>query len=274
VFSNIPANLKVFVTTREVTPGSTLAGTNTTVKAVLTSSGAFTPLPPDSQSDGGLKLVPAGGEVVWEILESDVAQVETVSFGVAIAYSGNPQPASGTVSLVSGYAPQSLALGASSTDPNPRFNVPLQPVNAFTINACKTTLLFQFITNQAGFDTGVSVSNTSKDTLGTLAQSGRCTGTFFPTPASNQPQFAPLPSPNVIPAGEQWVFSVSAVRPGFQGYLMVTCDFQFAHGYAFISDFGAQKFAQGYQALVIPDRPRVADPATTAGSGSGEQLIQ
>ena len=54
---------------------------------------------------------------------------------------------------------------------------------------------------------------------------------------------------------------------------MVGCDFQYAHGYAFISDFGSKNLAQGYQALVIPDRTRLADPMTTAPAGSGEQLI-
>jgi hypothetical protein len=55
--------------------------------------------------------------------------------------------------------------------------------------------------------------------------------------------------------------------------MMVGCDFQYAHGYAFISDFGSKNLAQGYQALVIPDRARLADPMTTAPAGSGEQLI-
>jgi hypothetical protein len=81
-----------------------------------------------------------------------------------------------------------------------------------------------------------------------------------------------LSSPTLA-GGEQWTFTVSGTRAGFQGYMMVGCDFQFAHGYAFISDFGSKNLAQGYQALVIPDRARLADPMTTAGAGSGEQLI-
>jgi len=273
VFSSIPNNIKVFVTTREVTPGTTVSGTNPTVRAVLTGTGSFSPMAPESQADGGLKLVQAGQEIVWEILDTDVAQVETVSFGVVLAYTGSPQPGAGTATVVGGFGPQSISPGATFADPIPRFNVPMAAVNVFTMNACRTSLLFQFVTNQAGFDTGVAVTNTSKDTLGTLAQTGRCIATFFPTPVGNQSQYPVLNSPSVINAGEQWVFSISNSRPGFQGYMMVGCDFQFAHGYAFISDFGAQKLAQGYQALVIPDRPRVADPVTTAGAGSGEQLI-
>jgi hypothetical protein len=82
-----------------------------------------------------------------------------------------------------------------------------------------------------------------------------------------------LVSPAPVVAGEQWTFVVSAVRPNFQGYLIVTCDFQYAHGYAFISDMGVKEFAQGYQALIIPDRRRVADPMSTSGAGTGEQLV-
>jgi hypothetical protein len=205
------------------------------------------------------------------VLEEDPAVAETVSFGVVLAYSANPQPPSGTATVTGSYAPISSIGGATAGDPIPRFVSLINPINAFTINACRTTLLFQFITNQAGFDTGISVTNTSRDTLGTANQSGRCTATFFPTPITQT--FAPLQTPNVLAGGEQWVFVISGTRPGFQGYMMVTCDFQFAHGYAFISDFGARNLAQGYQALVIPDRPRVADPATNAGAGSGEQLI-
>jgi hypothetical protein len=266
-FSNIPANLKVFVTVREVNPGTTASA-----KAVLTNSpGPFSAIAADSTADGGLKLVPASGEVVWEILEEDPAAAETVSFGVVLAYSANPQPATATATVVGSYSPINAAGAASPTDPIPRHVSLLTPINAFTINACRTTLLFQFLSNRAGFDTGIAVTNTSRDTLGTANQSGRCTATFFPTPTNQT--YAPLQTPNILAAGEQWIFAISATRPGFQGYMMVTCDFQFAHGYAFISDFGAEKLAQGYQALVIPDRPRVADPTSTSGAGSGEQLI-
>jgi hypothetical protein len=35
--------------------------------------------------------------------------------------------------------------------------------------------------------------------------------------------------------------------------MIAVCNFQYAHGFAFISDLGAQKLAMGYLALVIPD---------------------
>jgi len=277
VFTNVPAGVKIFVGTRESVSGSTLDSNGVPItKARLTASpgSPFTPLAADSTIDGGLKLVPATGEVSWEVLETDTAVGESVSFVVVLAYSNNPQPAANTISTTGGYAPQNAAATATTADPIPRFLGLSTPVPMVSLNACRTTLLFQFLTNQAGFDTGVAVSNTSRDTLGTAAQTGRCTATFFPTPSNptTQAQFPALSSPTLA-GGEQWTFTVSGTRAGFQGYMMVGCDFQFAHGYAFISDFGSKNLAQGYQALVIPDRLRLADPVTTAPAGSGEQLI-
>jgi len=277
VFSNIPANVRLFVTARETAAGSTLNSSGIpTVTARLTANPnlPFVAVPASSTADGGLVPVPASGEVNWEVLENDVLGLESVSFGVVVAFSGSPQPTAGTINVLSGLGPQGGSASATTTDQIPRHVVTSTPLPVFVFNPCRTTLLFQFLTNQAGFDTGVSVVNSSRDTLGTLPQTGRCTSTFFPTPfnAATQAQFPPLAGP-VLQGGEQWTFTVSSARPNFQGYMMVNCEFQFAHGYAFISDFGSTKLAQGYQALVVPDRARVADPMTTAGSGSGEQLV-
>ncbi|HEU0123611.1 MAG TPA: hypothetical protein VFQ91_23975 [Bryobacteraceae bacterium] len=277
VFTNIPAGVKVFVGTQEAATGSTVdaAGVPTTKARLTATPGSpFTALGADSALEGGLKQVPASGEVSWEVLDTDVNATESVSFVVVVAYSNTPQPAASTITTSGGFGPQSASGIATATDPTPRFQGLSSPVPMVALNACRTTLLFQFLTNQAGFDTGVSVSNTSRDTLSTSPQTGRCTATFFPTPfnATTQAQFQPLASPT-LNGGEQWTFTMSGTRPNFQGYMMVSCDFQFAHGYAFISDFGSKNLAQGYQALVIPDRPRLADPMTTATAGSGEQLI-
>jgi len=89
------------------------------------------------------------------------------------------------------------------------------------------------------------------------------------------------------PAGQN-VGTIGAA-PGFQGYAIASCEFQFAHGYAFISDTNAQVLAQGYLALIIPDRvsfPGIVDdeagseyrPASPFNLGigalsGGEQLV-
>jgi len=277
VFTNIPAGARVYVGTREFATGSSVdaAGVPTTKARLTATPGApFTPLPQDNAIDGGLKLVPSTGEVSWEVLETDVNANEAVAFVVVVAYGNNPQPLASTISTSGGFGPQSSATTATAGDSIPRFLGLIGPTPMVALNVCRTTLLFQFLTNQAGFDTGVSVSNTSRDTLTTSPQTGRCTATFFPTPfnATTSAQFPILNSPTLA-GGEQWTFTLSGSRAGFQGYMMVGCDFQFAHGYAFISDFGSKNLAQGYQALVIPDRARLADPMTTAPAGSGEQLI-
>ena len=68
----------------------------------------------------------------------------------------------------------------------------------------------------------------------------------------------------------------STTVPNFQGYMIAICQFQYAHGFAFVSDLGAQRLAMGYLALVIPDPNstggRNPDPLSKAPSGSGENI--
>ena len=70
-------------------------------------------------------------------------------------------------------------------------------------------------------------------------------------------------------AGSELVFTLSnggnlgvAATPGFQGYIIAQANFQYCHGFAFISDLGAQKLAEGYLAIQL-DMPVVS--VTTSG---------
>ena len=58
-----------------------------------------------------------------------------------------------------------------------------------------------------------------------------------------------------VPSGTVYAHALSGVAAGFQGYLIAQCTFQFAHGFAFITDgVGANGgLSQGYLAGVIPD---------------------
>jgi hypothetical protein len=56
-----------------------------------------------------------------------------------------------------------------------------------------------------------------------------------------------------IAGGTVYTTLASTVVTGFQGYMIAICNFQDAHGFAFVSDLGAQKLAMGYLALVLPD---------------------
>jgi len=42
---------------------------------------------------------------------------------------------------------------------------------------------------------------------------------------------------------------------GFEGYIIAVANFQYCHGFAFISDLGAQKLAEGYLAIQL-DTPQ------------------
>ena len=113
------------------------------------------------------------------------------------------------------------------------------PTNdVITIEDCTTTLLFPFVTNKAGFNTGLAITNASEG-------SGSCTigysGSAAPADLMSEP----------IVAGAQWVDELSNIAPAFQGYITATCEFRDAHGFAFISDGfgGVSTQAQGYLAV-------------------------
>ena len=110
------------------------------------------------------------------------------------------------------------------------------PTNdVIAINDCTTTLLFPFVTNQQGFDTGVAISNTSEG-------SGICTISFHGPDAPDD-----YDAPKLDGEGHM-TFLVSAKAPGFQGYITASCEFRDAYGFAFITD-GDATLAQGYLAV-------------------------
>ena len=85
------------------------------------------------------------------------------------------------------------------------------------------------------------------------AQAGNCKLTYYGGTTA-APTVPPGPSDTgVIPAGTVWTNTLQTIAPNFQGYMFAVCNFQYAHGFAFISDVGARNLAMGYLALVIPD---------------------
>lgn len=161
----------------------------------------------------------------------------------------------------------------------PRFNHPLindPPDVLYTVSKCTTNLLFPFLTNAAGsnFDTGMAIANTSMDPYETLPQEGVVTWYFY---GANAP--APVTTASV-PAGGMTTAVLSAVAPGFQGYAIAICEFQYGHGFAFVTGKynpgSVFDVAEGYLANVIPDpgfNAGVRLPAVPlSGQGSGENL--
>jgi len=155
-----------------------------------------------------------------------------------------------------------------------------------------------------GFDTGLVVANTSTDPFNvkvggavpfglnipvvggtTLQQAGSCsfypygvqvsaTGTTSPWPsgAIKGCDLTTNPSPGVncfpvVNSGTVQTAQASQMFPGFQGYVIAVCNFQYAHGYAAITDLGLRGLFSSYLALELA--PIVVNPRGT----SAENLI-
>ena len=222
-------------------------------------------------------IVAGTGSAVWEVINTNPNTAESFQFGVAISYTAatatnTPLPGTSTVTL--SYAPTATSAAASS-GPIPRFSTGNTPFSGafLTINVCRTVLLYPYITNQAGFDTGLTVANTSTDPFGTGAQAGACTFNYYGGTTA-APTTPPAPtSTGVIASGTVYAQTLGTLAPSFQGYMFAICNFQYAHGFAFISDIGARNLAMGYLALIIPDPAVTGRPASPFGTGAatGEQ---
>jgi hypothetical protein len=217
------------------------------------------------------------GVVVYEIVASNPNVQEDLVVPVTAGYvsnTGQNLPAVGVSTVAVNFAPLSAVPTASSSAPIPRFCQKYPAANVFTIVTCACNLLFPFVTNQAGFDTGIAIANTTEDVLnGVVPQQGTVTLTYYGGTTGGGAAPATQVSTTVA-AGSELVFTVSnggnlgvAATPGFQGYIIARANFQYCHGFAFISDLGAQKLAEGYLAiqLDIPGLNRTGQPGENEG---------
>jgi len=290
VFNNIQPGVRLFVSSFNLVNNTTNAtivppATNSTSSFAVLVNGEATPdgngsvpaLPttfalnsisgaPGITAAYELQIVGGSATAVWEVVNTNPSALETFNFGVWTAYSANPgnnSPAIGTSTVNMSYAPTppvpfSSAAGsaASSSLTVPRFADTSTARSLMAVNICQTLLLFPFVTNLAGsgFDTGLAIANTSTDPIGTTVQTGTCKLTWydgtgkFPATGINGTD---LTKEAAVATGTVAVNLVSTLAPGFSGYMMALCNFQYAHGFAFISDIGARNLAMGYLALVV-----------------------
>ena len=200
------------------------------------------------------------GYATYEVVNSDPNVPESAYISVFVAFlsataQNLPAPGPSTVSAV--FAAQSVANQASSVDPIPRFGEPPASQAAFDINLCTCDLLFPFVTNQSGFDTGIALANTSLDPFGTGPQQGTVKLYYFGSTAGGGVAPPPFVT-QTVPAGQELIFNLSGggnfgvpAVPGFEGYIISVANFQYCHAFAFISDVGAQKLAEGYLAIQL-----------------------
>ncbi len=237
----------------------------------------------DVDIDGGF------GSIVYEVLDDDPIVNEDCTIPLWFDWTPDTEnnlPAPGTGQLAVTFAPLSTVFVSSDGEPVPRFiDTGGDPTNVISIIKCVTQILFPFVTNTSGFDTGLVVSNTSEDWLGTAPQDGTCRIHYHGTTAGNGAS-PPDDTSSVIQAGEQLIWLLSGGNaaqeidptPEFQGYIIVVCEFQYGHGYAFIQNGfgGLPSLAQGYLALIITvdssgDREAGCDHG---GARCGENLNQ
>jgi hypothetical protein len=276
-FTNVPNNVSIFVPTTTIPTQTT--GSRAAIQLTTSETGAFSAVTTNTATNlNGLALaqvpVSAGaGIAVFEVTTDDLNNVDQYNIPVYIVSSSNTVTASTTgISTV-----VSLAPVGSTNIPSFSSTSTSTTLTGSTFSGCITNLLFPFVTNTLGFDTGLAIANTSTDPFssvggGATPQAGNCTMNFY---GSGAPSPANVTTAN-IPSGTVFTQVLSGVAPGFQGYLIAQCNFQFAHGFAFITDgVGANGgLSQGYLALVIPDTNinggRNASPAAAAAAGTGE----
>jgi hypothetical protein len=300
--SNIPTGVTIYADSYAVSSASTGIGTAGFSDATMIS-------PVVGSSDGGSVAVTDGTQtsvtIIWEITNTNTSAIDSLAFGIYGSFTGVPgnpgSPAANQpVGALSGFSPQLAAY--SKSGPIPEFsstvNEPTTPTTLFSVSLCQTILLFPYVTDFYGFDTGIAISNTSLDNLpiGAAPQPGACSVTFYggggvastlgTSGTYSSTADASLSSGFVNP-GQTWAFSISSIDPGYNsaptygttGYAIATCNFQYAHGYSFVSDTGIRNFAAAYLALIIPDAPRAPNPFTCSANGgycsgqTGEQLV-
>jgi hypothetical protein len=316
-FTNVPSNTIVFVSTRNIAVGPARARLVTTdINGAGGGSPAFDPTGgglPSGYVGPRLNCAAAGSTVagdwpaiaiqtpggsglaVWEIVEDATTPglagiIEEMIFYYGVAYqfstqAGQPPTlALATANVVGNFAPFYAAANTmSSVLPIPRFiNNPQTPLQLFRITACQTNLLFPYITNAAGFDTGLAFANTSEDIFSdpqNRRQQGTCRISYFGSLAADPATLVTRTETTTkdVRAGEVLTYILSSGStywglqgyPNFTGYAIAQCGFRFGHGFAFVTDgpIGSARVAEGYLALVLDGGD---DNVRARGQSTGE----
>jgi len=260
---------------------------NATGVMVLTSTDSFGSTgynPPSGLTSGGLQPMATvsqsngGALIVYEILFTSPSANEYVDVPIVVSYKYNlsanpplglPQPGV-QAAYTGGFAPFDTVLTAapeSSAAPIPRFFYQNQGGNIFLIARCSCNLLFPFVTQQYGYDTGIAIANTSTDPFGAAQpQAGSVTFNYYGVVGTNSPPPAAQTTTASTPVATGTVllytlsqgntnFGLDNRGANFTGYIITQAQFQYCHGFAYISALGAGPtstgISEGYLALVL-----------------------
>jgi len=270
-FAGVSSGMTVFVPTSiSTTAGLTMTLTSSATGAFAAVSPSTSPFAPGALGAPGAAIsttvnetyaasagfTPTNGSVtvVYEVFDAPAANILGYQVPVWVGFAANAfTTAQGPITVSESYAPVAAA-SAATTIPN--FAATGTTVNAVTVVVCQTNLLFPFLTSSQGFDTGIVLANTSTDIFGTAPAPGSCTLNFYGSGA-------PSPATGVAsPGGSQAsgtvnAFLLSSIAPGFTGYVIAQCNYQYGYGYAFIENgLGSSSgVAEGYIAPNINPRP-------------------
>jgi hypothetical protein len=267
-FTNVPTGVDLYVPTLELTDN---AGGQGTIRVNKSAAGtAFVKMSDtvvfEAVPEGYAKvaLTSGAGAVNFEVIKPDYNALDKYDVPVFVVTTANAAAASAGLNVSVAFA----TIGSTKI-PNFVVGANTTTLTGSKFNTCTTSLLFPFVTNQLGFDTGLAISNTSSDPFGTngaTVQAGTCSLNFY---GSGAPTPAFVKTPNV-PTGTTYTQVLSGVAAGFQGYVIAQCGFQYAHGFAFITNGVGTNggLSQGYLAGVIPDVNQISR-ATETGESLG-----
>jgi len=261
--ANLPAAATVYVPQTITANGNTITAANSTIVTT----------PASIAGVNGVAYSPVSGTVTitYTVTTSVAANgATTFPIPVYVAFAANASGAQSAITALVGYTPQAALAGPAAAIPTYAVSA-ATPVNASTIIACQTTLLFPYITNATGFETGIAIANTTTDNLYTAAGglkpgvtsqatpvNGTCTLNFYGNAAQPTATVTPTigayttAAPTVVPIFANILTSMIG-SSGFSGYAIASCNFLEAHGFAFITDTsGTFSGTEGYLATVIP----------------------
>jgi len=293
VFNNVPTGLNLFVPLS----ATNLNGVNSsTLQAKLTSSetGAFSApsaaTSPASVSGLSLAQLTVSGTTataIYEIGPDFNGAINTIAIPVTLNAGANTVAnylTNPTMTVTTSLAPQTATASQIPSFATTATDI----VTASTVKfaSCSTTLLFPFVTNANGFETGIAIANTSKDPFGTASpQNGTCTLNFYQSGVTGATNPTAVTAPNLTEgagqpylAGEDYAFtltqalSVNASNPAtFQGYVIAACNFTYGHAFAYILGglqpgmfVNPNNTAMGYLALVV-NRGAISGQSDSSG---------
>jgi hypothetical protein len=255
---NIPSSATVYVP--QTLPTANNAGTTLQIaNTTPISTGAL---------NGYVGITPSNGTatIIYTVTADAAVGAQTITVPVIVSFAANSSAAQTMpMNALVTYAPTGTVTGPATAVPTFVAST-ATPVNASTLTACSTTLLFPYVTNASGFETGIAVVNTTTDNLGVIPGrpsaaspvNGTCTLNFYGNAA--QPMAVTTPTigayttaaPTTVPVYANILTSMIGTS-GFTGYAIAQCNFLEGHGFAFITDtMGNFSGTEGYLATVIP----------------------